>query len=158
MADEELGTEIKEVFELEAYRKVMGEHLEKAAGEGQESEVERMEAAKVLGMMTPEPRVIRQLGRLLGDPSPDVLNYALDSAARLKRKELIPLIVRQLGNPQTRQVAKDALAAYGGRILGRPGAESGRSQARTSPSAGRSPKSWPGWAPKERPTPLPPNL
>jgi AAA family ATP:ADP antiporter len=118
LADEEFGTQIKEVFELEAYRKVMGEHLEKAAGEGRESEVERMEAAKVLGMMMPEPRVIRQLGRFLRDPSPDVLNYALDSAARLKRKELIPLIIQQLGNPLTRQVARDALAAYGGRILG----------------------------------------
>ena len=118
LADEEFGAQIKEVFELDAYRKVMGEHLEKASGEGKESEVERMEAAKVLGMMMPEPRVIRQLGRFLKDPSPDVLNYALDSAAKLKRKELVPLIVQQLGNPLTHQVARDALAAYGGRILG----------------------------------------
>jgi len=117
LAEEEFGTQIKEIFELETYRKVMGEHLEKTVEEGQKSEVEKMEAAKVLGMMTPEPRVIRQLDQLLRDPSPDVLNYALDSAAKLKRKELIPLIVQQLGNPQTRQVAKEALAAYGGRIL-----------------------------------------
>ena len=77
-----------------------------------------MEAAKLLGMMLPEPGVIRQLGRLLMDPSPEVLNYALDSAARLQRKELVPLIVQQLGNPLTSQVARDALAAYGSRILG----------------------------------------
>lgn len=118
LSDAELGTEIGEVFGLESYRKVMGEHLETIAGEGRGSEVERMEAAKVLGMMRPEPNVVRQLGRLLQDDSPDVVNYALDSAARLRQKEHVPLIVRELADPRTRRTAVDALAAYGSRILG----------------------------------------
>jgi AAA family ATP:ADP antiporter len=77
-----------------------------------------MEAAKVLGMMRPEPSVVRQLGRLLRDDSPDVVNYALDSAARLGQKEHVPLIVRQLADPRTRRTAVDALAGFGSRILG----------------------------------------
>jgi len=118
LSDAELGAEIGEVFGLESYRKVMGEHLETVAGEGRGSEIERMEAAKVLGMMQPEPSVVRLLGRLLRDDSPDVVNYALDSAARLGQKEHVPLIVRQLADPRTRRTAVDALAAFGSRILG----------------------------------------
>ena len=118
LSDAELGAEIEEVFGLESYRKVMGEHLETVAGEGRGTEVERMEAAKVLGMMRPEPGVIRQLGRLLRDDSPDVVNYALDSAVRLGQKEHVPLIVRQLADPRTRRTAVDALASFGSRILG----------------------------------------
>ena len=118
LSDAELGAEIGEVFGLESYRKVMGEHLEIVAAEGRGTEVERMEAAKVLGMMRPEPSVVRQLGRLLRDESPDVVNYALDSAARLGQKEHIPLVVRQLADPRTRRTAVDALASFGNRILG----------------------------------------
>ncbi len=118
LSDTELGAEIGDVFGLESYRKVMGAHLETVAGEGRGSEIERMEAAKVLGMMRPEPSVVRQLGRLLRDDSPDVVNYALDSAARLGQKDHVPLIVRQLADPRTRRTAVDALAAYGSRILG----------------------------------------
>jgi ATP:ADP antiporter, AAA family len=118
LSDAELGDEIGEVFGLESYRKVMGEHFETLAGEGRGSEIERMEAAKVLGMMRPEPSVVRQLGRLLRDDSPDVVNYALDSAARLGQKEHVPLIVRRLADAQTRRTAIDALAVFGSRILG----------------------------------------
>jgi ATP:ADP antiporter, AAA family len=118
LSDAELGAEIEEVFALESYRKVMSEHLETVAGEGRGTEVERMEAAKVLGMMRPEPSVIRQLGRLLRDDSPDVVNYALDSAVRLGQKEHVPLIVRQLADPRTCRTAVDALASFGSRILG----------------------------------------
>ncbi len=118
LSDADLGAEIGEVFGLESYRKVMGEHLESVAGEGRGSEIERMEAAKVLGMMRPEPSVVRLLGRLLRDDSPDVVNYALDSAVRLGQKEHVPLIVRQLADARTRRTAIDALAAYGSRILG----------------------------------------
>jgi AAA family ATP:ADP antiporter len=118
LSDEELGAEIGEVFGLSSYRQVMAQHLEKVAGEGRGSEVERMEAAKVLGMMRPDPGVVRMLGRLLGDGSPEVVNYALDSAARLGQKEHVPLIIRQLADPRTRGTAIDALAAFGGRILG----------------------------------------
>ncbi len=118
LTDAALGVEIGEVFRLASYRQVMGEHLEKVAGEGRGSEIERMEAAKLLGMMQPEPAVVRLLGRLLRDDSPDVVNYALDSAARLGHKEHVPLIVRQLADPRTRRTAVDALAAFGTRILG----------------------------------------
>jgi ATP:ADP antiporter, AAA family len=118
LSDTELGAEIGEVFGLESYRQVMGEHLETVAGEGRGSEIERMEAAKVLGMMRPEPSVVRLLSRLLRDDSPDVVNYALDSAVRLGQKEHVPLIVRQLADARTRRTAVDALAAFGNRILG----------------------------------------
>ena len=118
LSDAELGPEIGEVFGLPSYRQIMAGHLEKVAGEGRGSEVERMEAAKVLGMMPPDPGVVRMLGLLLEDGSPDVVNYALDSAARLGQKEHVPLILRQLADPRTRGTAVDALAAFGSRILG----------------------------------------
>jgi len=118
LADKELGTEISEVFDLDSYRKVMGDHIEKLTVGGSESEVERMEAAKILGMMKPDSGVVAPLRRLLEDRSSEVLNYALASAARLRRKEHIPLIIRQLGNPQTSRVARDALVVYGEAILG----------------------------------------
>ena len=118
LSDAELGGEIGEVFGLESYREVMGAHLDAVAGEGKGTEIERMEAAKVLGMMRPEPGVVRLLGRLLQDDSPDVVNYALDSAARLGQREHVELVVRRLADPRTRRIAADALAAFGPRILG----------------------------------------
>ena len=44
--------------------------------------------------------------------------YAVESAGRLKRRELVPLIIPQLGNPVIQQVASKALENYGEKIIG----------------------------------------
>jgi hypothetical protein len=68
--------------------------------------------------MAPNPSTLEALARLLGDPSPEVVLYALNSAAVHRRPEHVPLIVRQMANPMTVAEAQAALAAYG------PGLES----------------------------------
>jgi ATP:ADP antiporter, AAA family len=118
LADRGMETDISEVFELESYRKVMGDHLDKISHVRGAAEIEKMEAAKVLGLMPPGPRTTRLLGRLLKDRSPDVLNYALAGAGIFKKKEHVRLIIPHLANPLTREVAIEALSAFGGRILG----------------------------------------
>jgi len=116
MADKDFEVQVREILALDAYKTVMGRHLKNLAEERPKSEAERMEAAKLMGLMEPSPDVFSYLGRLLQDPSPDVLNYALASAAVHLRREHLPLVIRLLGNPMTEQVAQDALAAYGPKI------------------------------------------
>ena len=115
---DDLAVQVGEILDSESYRKIMGEHIEKLGGREATSETERMEAAKILGMMRAESRTLRQLDRLLEDESPDVLNYALTSAARLGKKRHVLPILRHLASPQTRHVAADALSRYGIRIMG----------------------------------------
>ena len=59
----------------------------------------------------------RPSGRLLGDPSSEVVLYALESAAVHRRPEHVPLILALLGSPMTRAEARTALAAYGPSIV-----------------------------------------
>jgi len=119
LAEADVKAEIEEILTLDSYKKVMEDHLEKTVQDGQgESTVTRMEAAKVIGMMGPTPSAVRNLRRLLQDESAEVLTYALESAGRLRKKELVPLIIRHLGNPQMQQLAGDTLASYGVKVIG----------------------------------------
>ncbi len=117
LADKDFEVQIREILALDTYKSVMGQHFGAVAEGGSDSEVERMETARLLGLMEPSNDVARYLGRLLRDPSPEVLNYALASAAVHRRKEHVEPIVRLLANPMTRLEAQDALAAYGPRIV-----------------------------------------
>jgi ATP/ADP translocase len=116
MTDREFVTQIREIMALDSFKEVMGKRLAEIVGKNTASEAERMEAARLIGQMEPSPAIFLPLERLLQDPSPDVLNYALESAAVHQRKEHVPLIIPHLGNPKTRQVAQDALEAYGPRV------------------------------------------
>jgi len=116
ITDKDIEATIHEVLALPEYRQLMDKMLGDIAGQKTASEVARMEAANLMGLMEPTPNVIHNLGRMLQDPSPDVLNYALYSAAAHRNKEHIPLIIALLGNPMIRQDAQDALTAYGPRI------------------------------------------
>ncbi len=117
LAAKDFDDEIREIMALDTYRKVVGDHIDKVLEDSRKREVDRMEAAKVLGLMDPTPATVRDLARLLQDSSAEVLYYALESAGRLARAEFVPLILRHLGNPSVGQVASDALAAYGARIV-----------------------------------------
>jgi AAA family ATP:ADP antiporter len=119
LAEESLSTEVQEIMSLDVYQKMMAEHLSKVSSKsGSAAEVERMEAAKALGLMSPDSGLAKKLGPLLRDTSSEVVSYALDSAAKLQRLEFVPLIVPHLANPAVQQAAAKTLEAYGERIAG----------------------------------------
>jgi ATP:ADP antiporter, AAA family len=117
MTADDFEVMVREIAALPSYKLLMEQHLGGAAGTKTETEVARMEAARLTGLMEPTPGVLQSLARLLRDPSPDVLNYALDSAAIHLQKDHIPLMIPLLGNPMTRQAAQCALAAFGPRVM-----------------------------------------
>jgi AAA family ATP:ADP antiporter len=116
ITDKDFETVVRQTMALPVYKDLMEKRVDDIVGGKGASAVIRMETARVLGLMEPTPGVVHCVGRLLQDPSPDVLNYALSSAAAHLRKEHVPLIIALLGNPMTRKLAQDTLAAYGPRI------------------------------------------
>ena len=116
IADKDFESEVNLIFLLPSYQEVMGKRLAELAGSG--SEVDRMEAAKLIGLMVPADATLRALERLLQDPSSDVVTYALRSAAVHRRAEHVPLILGRLANPMTCQEARATLTAYGDGIEG----------------------------------------
>ena len=72
-----------------------------------------MDAAKLVGLMVHSPETLQFLELFLQDPSPEVVTYALRSAAVHRRTEHVPLILRQLGNPLTAMEAQGTLSEYG---------------------------------------------
>jgi AAA family ATP:ADP antiporter len=116
LTDQEVVTMVREIVALDSYESVMEKRLSDLIRNNDASEVERMEAAKLIGILKPTPAVRGCLDRLLQDSSPEVLIYALDSAAVHRFSEQVPPIISLLGNPMTRNVAQDALTAYGSQI------------------------------------------
>jgi ATP/ADP translocase/HEAT repeat protein len=116
ITDAEFQKEIDLIFLLPAYQKIMDERLGAIAAST--SEVDRIEAANSISRMSPSPPTMEALTRLLQDPSPEVVLYALNSAAVHRRPEHVPLILRQLANPMTVAEAQAALAAYGPGVEG----------------------------------------
>lgn len=111
IADKDFEVEVRKVFASDDYKAVMEKRLEGIAGS--ESDIDRMEAAKLVGMMEPTPEVMRTLGLLLRDPSSQVVTYALGGVAVHRPREHVPLVLRHLESPLTLQDAQTALAAYG---------------------------------------------
>jgi len=112
--DEELDVQVREIMALDVYQSVIQDRIHLVVGQGKaEGEADRMEAAKLLGMMAATAPVVEDLDRLIIDESPEVAKYAIESAARLKKPEFIPLIIRQLKNAYVHEVATDALIDYG---------------------------------------------
>ena len=150
ITDTEFQKEIDLIFLLPSYQKIMDERLGGIVASP--SEVDRIEAANSICRMAPSPATLDALSRLLQDPSPDVVLYALNSASVHRRREHLPLILRQLANPHDGRRGPDGPGRLRTR---RPGRSSPRSSARpTSPwrSAGPSRTSWPGSAPRRPPT------
>ena len=116
MDDVELRHEIDLVFLLPAYQEIMAGRLNGIVASP--SEVDRIEAAKIIGRMVANAPTLEALGRLLRDPSAEVAQYALESASIHRSPEHVPLILQRLGNPMLRGAAQTALAAYGPGIEG----------------------------------------
>jgi AAA family ATP:ADP antiporter len=116
ITDTEFQREIDFIYLLPSYQKIMDEQLGRIAGSA--AEVDRVEAANSICRMAPSPSTLDALARLLQDPSPEVLLYALNSASVHRRPEHIALILRHLANPMTAAEAQAALAAYGPGVEG----------------------------------------
>jgi AAA family ATP:ADP antiporter len=109
--DPDIRREIDLVFLLPAYQEIMAKRLGEIIASA--SEVDRIEAAKIIGRMVPNGPTLEALERLLRDPSAEVVLYALESAAVHRRPEHVPAILAQLANPMTRAEARTALSAFG---------------------------------------------
>ncbi len=117
--DEHIDTDIKDIMEQDVYKELMKDHFEKVLHESSETgEVHKMEAAKALGLMSPDSSLTENLGQLLKDKSPEVLRYALESAGKIKKRKFVPLVIKQLNNPRTQRIASQALIDYGALITG----------------------------------------
>jgi len=103
--------EIDLVFLLPVYQEIMARQLGEIAASP--LELDRVEVAKLIGRMVPNPPTLEALGRLLEDPSPEVALYALESAAVHRHPGHVPRILALLANPMVRAEAQTALAAYG---------------------------------------------
>lgn len=119
LPEEALDAEVQKIMNLSIYQETIGRYFEKVmAGRSRESETARLEAAKALGLMDADSALGRNLVRLLRDESAEVANYALDSAGRLKRRDLLPYVVAGLARPAVAQAASRALVEYGEKIVG----------------------------------------
>jgi AAA family ATP:ADP antiporter len=107
------AADIHEILSLEAYQKLMTLYAGGVLARGKEADVEKMELAKAIGFMKPSAPLAEWLPQLIDDNSPDVSSIAIQSAARLKREDHIPVIINRLGNALTRADAISALYGYG---------------------------------------------
>ncbi len=113
ITQESFITDIREVMSSDAYQHVMRLHAEGIMEKSERSEIEKMELAKAIGLMSPDVPLVKKLEALISDDSPDVSCYAIRSAARLKKVEHVPAIIHKLGNSKTHEEAVSALKAYG---------------------------------------------
>lgn len=119
LSEDVLKKEVQEIMNLDVYQDVMKDYLERTlADKSAGSQVARMEAAKVIGFMGPRAPLVGKLEDLLEDESPDVCRYAILSAAALKRRVDVPVLVQKLKSPALREDALDALRKFGPRIAG----------------------------------------
>jgi len=119
LSEDVLEKEVAEIMALDVYQEVVKSHIEKALEDKSEaSTIARMEAAKAIGLMDPRAPAAEKLADLLEDDSIEVSRYAMESAARLKRKEDVPSLIRRLKNPVLREDASNALVRFGRKIAG----------------------------------------
>jgi AAA family ATP:ADP antiporter len=110
-------TDIREIMSSESYQRLIDLYAERLIEDGDESEIGKMELAKMIGLMDSESQVVEKLGALIDDKSVEVSRYAIQSAARLKKEKHIPSIVDKLNNPYIHEDAVSALKSYGHRAL-----------------------------------------
>ena len=119
LSEEVLGKDVKEIMSLDVYQEVMKGYIDKVlVDETGDTETSKMEVAKAIGLMESHSPLAQKLEELLEDDSPEVSKYAIESAARLKRREHVPGLIYKLHNPLTREDACTALEKYGEKIVG----------------------------------------
>lgn len=119
LGEEVLEKEIQEIMSLDVYKEVMEDYIGKVVlDKGIETETGKMEVAKAMGLMESNSTLVDTLEDLIRDESPDVSRYAVESAAKLKRREYVPAIIEKMLSPLTREDASAALEKYGSKIIG----------------------------------------
>jgi len=119
LGEEVLEKEVKEIMSLDVYQEVMKGYIDKVlVDKAEDTETSKMEVAKAIGLMESHSPLVQKLEELLEDESPEVSKYAIESAARLKRREHVPGLIYKLHNPLAREDASAALEKYGERIVG----------------------------------------
>ncbi|MGD2245330.1 MAG: MFS transporter [Candidatus Aminicenantes bacterium] len=119
LIDETMDQEIQEIMQLETYREVMKDYMDKVLETEKEgTETARMELAKGIGFMEAGSPLVEKLDDLIADKSPNVSRFAMESAAKLKSREFLPSIIEKLKAPLTRSDASGALEKYGIKIIG----------------------------------------
>ena len=93
---------------LEAARVVLGRMVDSPGPEGVRS---RLEAARLLADIPPQ--FPEALAKLVGDPDPEVARQAMHAVGRLQAAELVPQLVKMLGEGSLAERAGDALASVG---------------------------------------------
>ncbi|MBL8205114.1 MAG: HEAT repeat domain-containing protein [Blastocatellia bacterium] len=78
----------------------------------------RIEAARVLGLISLPVKWHCHLVDLMQDDAPDVVRQALDSAGRTQHHDFIPFLLEALADRHTQVAAREALVHFGHRILG----------------------------------------
>ncbi|MGB2765040.1 MAG: Npt1/Npt2 family nucleotide transporter [Candidatus Aminicenantaceae bacterium] len=117
--EEVLGKEIEEIMSMDVYQDVMKSYIEKTLSDkSMDSETAKMELAKAIGLMDFHSPLAQKLEELLQDESPEVAKYALESAAKIKKKEHVPALIKKLSSPITREDASAALEKYGHKVVG----------------------------------------
>jgi AAA family ATP:ADP antiporter len=119
LGEEVLEKEVKEIMSLDVYQELMKGYIDKVlVDKTDDTETSKMEVAKAIGLMESDSPLAQKLEELLEDESPEVSKYAIESAARLKRREHVPGLIYKLYDPLTREDASAALEKYGERIVG----------------------------------------
>lgn len=119
LGEEVLEKKIQEIMSLDVYKEVMEDYIGKVVlDKGIETETEKMEVAKAMGLMESNSTLVDTLEDLIRDESPDVSRYAVESAAKLKRREYVPAIIEKMLSPLTREDASAALEKYGSKVIG----------------------------------------
>ncbi len=119
ISEDVLEKEIGEIMSLDVYQDLMRSYVEKAIKDKtMESETAKMEVAKAMSLMSSDSPLTQKLEELLWDESPEVSKYALESAAKLKKKEYVPALIQKLSHPVTSEDASVALVSYGGKVVG----------------------------------------
>lgn len=114
-----LKKNIEEIVSLDVYQHVMAEYIDKLlTDKGKEAEVAKMEVAKSIGFLDPDSPLVKRVEDLLQDHSPDVVKYAIESVAKLKKREYVPVLAQKLSEPLIREDAASALEKYGIKIVG----------------------------------------
>ncbi len=109
---EELTANIDEIMSMDDYQKVIDLHAEQLIRKDREADLEKMELAKIIGLMPPGSALQDKLPFLIRDASPEVARFAMESAARIKNEDSIPAIFECLENPLKREDAVSALAKF----------------------------------------------
>lgn len=119
ISEEILEKEIKEIMSLDVYQEVMKGYIDKVlVDRTKDAETSKMEVAKAIGLMESHSPLAEKLEELLQDESPEVSKYAVESAARLKRRDHVPALIQKLHSPLAREDAIAALEKYGQKIVG----------------------------------------